>query len=135
MRDAQTFTIRYQDEILKPIVRPYAGAVGPGFLLVHDNARPYVAKVCRQFLEDEGIARHTSNRTPLGHYVSVQPTPTGCTSDCPGAQCCPGPDLGGNIPPSVVSLGACPDVVRHAYKPMGAIQTTEYHFELFSKMD
>ncbi len=26
--------------ILRTAVRPYAGAVGPGFLLVHDNARP-----------------------------------------------------------------------------------------------
>ncbi len=31
-------TIRYWDEILGPIVRPYAGAVGPGFLLVHDKS-------------------------------------------------------------------------------------------------
>ncbi|TWW65000.1 DnaJ -like protein subfamily C member 2 [Takifugu flavidus] len=30
-------------------------AVGPGFLLVHDNARPHVGRVCRQFLEDEGF--------------------------------------------------------------------------------
>ncbi len=30
--------IRYWDEILGPIVRPYAGAVGPGFLLVHDKS-------------------------------------------------------------------------------------------------
>jgi len=29
--------IRYQDEILRPIMRPYAGAVGPG---------PHVAEVC-----------------------------------------------------------------------------------------
>uniref|UniRef100_A0A674MKA9 Transposase Tc1-like domain-containing protein n=1 Tax=Takifugu rubripes TaxID=31033 RepID=A0A674MKA9_TAKRU len=47
--------IRYRDEILEPIVRPHAGAVGPGFLLMHDNARPHVARVCRQYLEDEGI--------------------------------------------------------------------------------
>ncbi|KAI4898716.1 hypothetical protein NFI96_008935 [Prochilodus magdalenae] len=46
---------RYQDEILGPAVRPYTGAVGPGFLLVHNNARPHVARVCRQFLENEGI--------------------------------------------------------------------------------
>ncbi len=53
--DSGTLTaIRYRDEILGPIVRPYAGAVGPGFLLVHDNARPHVARVCRQFLEDLG---------------------------------------------------------------------------------
>ncbi len=47
--------IRYRHEILGPIVRTYAGAVGPGFLLVHDNARPHVVRACRQFLEDEGI--------------------------------------------------------------------------------
>ncbi|KAI4880840.1 hypothetical protein NFI96_010999, partial [Prochilodus magdalenae] len=47
--------IRYQDEILGPSIRPYAGAVGPGFLLVNNNAPPHVARVCRQFLENEGI--------------------------------------------------------------------------------
>lgn len=35
----------YQDEILAPIVRPYIGAVGPEFLLVHDNARPHVMRL------------------------------------------------------------------------------------------
>ncbi|KAK3521550.1 hypothetical protein QTP70_013078 [Hemibagrus guttatus] len=55
-RDNGTLTaIRHRDEILGPIIRPYTGAVGPGFLLVHDNAQPHVARVCRQFLEDEGI--------------------------------------------------------------------------------
>ncbi|KAL0158892.1 hypothetical protein M9458_046968, partial [Cirrhinus mrigala] len=38
-----------------PLVRPYAGAVGPGFLLMQDNARPHVTGVCQQFLQDEGI--------------------------------------------------------------------------------
>uniref|UniRef100_A0AAY5L5E7 Tc1-like transposase DDE domain-containing protein n=1 Tax=Esox lucius TaxID=8010 RepID=A0AAY5L5E7_ESOLU len=47
--------VRYRDEILRPIIRPYAGAVGPGFLLVQDNAQPRVARVCRQFLDDTGI--------------------------------------------------------------------------------
>ncbi|KAL0202719.1 hypothetical protein M9458_000737, partial [Cirrhinus mrigala] len=28
---------------IRPLVRPYAGAVGPGFLLMQDNARPHVA--------------------------------------------------------------------------------------------
>ena len=46
--------IRYQDEILRPTVRPYAGAVDPGFLLMHDNARSRVAEVCQQFLHDVG---------------------------------------------------------------------------------
>ena len=43
--------IRYRDEILRPLVRPYAGAVGPGFLLMQDNA----LGVCQQFLQEEGI--------------------------------------------------------------------------------
>ncbi|KAL0173189.1 hypothetical protein M9458_033500 [Cirrhinus mrigala] len=41
--------------MLRPLVRPYAGAVGPGFLLMQDNARPHVAGVCQQFLQDGGI--------------------------------------------------------------------------------
>ncbi|KAL0148990.1 hypothetical protein M9458_055794, partial [Cirrhinus mrigala] len=40
---------------VRPLVRPYAGAVGPGFLLMQDNARPHEAGVCQQFLQDEGI--------------------------------------------------------------------------------
>ena len=47
--------IRYRDEILRPLVRPYAGAVGPGFLLMQDHARPHVAGVFQQFLQEEGI--------------------------------------------------------------------------------
>ena len=47
--------IRYQDEILRAIIRPYAGAVDPGLLLVQLNARPNVARVCRRFLDEEGI--------------------------------------------------------------------------------
>ena len=38
-----------------PLSEPYAAAGGPGFLLVQDNARPLVARVCRQFLDDKGI--------------------------------------------------------------------------------
>ncbi|KAI4885260.1 hypothetical protein NFI96_005103 [Prochilodus magdalenae] len=42
--------IRYQDEILGPVVRPYAGAVGSGFLLVHNNAPPHVAHFTNAYL-------------------------------------------------------------------------------------
>lgn len=41
-----------EDEIL---VRPYAGSVGPGFLLMQNNARSQVAGVCQRFLQGEGI--------------------------------------------------------------------------------
>ena len=47
--------VRYRDEVFRPTVRAYAGVVVPGFLLVQDNARPHVARVCRQFLDDQGI--------------------------------------------------------------------------------
>ena len=51
--------IRYQEEIHGPTVRLYAG---PVFLLVH-NGQPQVVRVCRQFLEDEGI--YTTDRPPV----------------------------------------------------------------------
>ena len=47
--------VRYRDEILGPIVRPYAGAIGPQFLLMQDNARLHTARASMQFLNDEGI--------------------------------------------------------------------------------
>lgn len=40
---------------LRAIVRPFAGAVGSVFLLVQHNARPHVASVCREFLDDDAI--------------------------------------------------------------------------------
>lgn len=47
--------IRYQDESVGPSIRPYAGAVDPGFFVVNDNPQPYVAGGCRQFLDNEGM--------------------------------------------------------------------------------
>ena len=47
--------VRYIYVILGPFVRPNAGAVGPGFALVQDNARPHVARMCLQFLDEEDI--------------------------------------------------------------------------------
>lgn len=40
-------TIRYLEEILEPIFRPFADAGGLGFLLVHDISRHHVARECR----------------------------------------------------------------------------------------
>ena len=49
--------VRYCDEILTMIVRTYTAAVGPGFLLVKDNAWLHVVRGGRhrQFLDDLGI--------------------------------------------------------------------------------
>ncbi|GFU80443.1 transposable element Tcb1 transposase [Trichonephila clavipes] len=48
---------RYQDEVLEPIVRLYAAAVDPTFVLMDDNARPHRADIVDDYLENKGIAR------------------------------------------------------------------------------
>ncbi|KFM57939.1 Transposable element Tcb2 transposase, partial [Stegodyphus mimosarum] len=49
--------VRYRDEVLEPIVRLYAAAVGPTFVLMDDNARPHRGDIVDDYLESEGIAR------------------------------------------------------------------------------
>ncbi len=44
---------RYLDEILRPIVVPFIH--DHHLMLLHDNARPHVARICTQFLEAENI--------------------------------------------------------------------------------
>lgn len=46
---------RYRDEVLAPVVVPYAGAVGESFMFMHDNARPHTARLTTAYLEQEGI--------------------------------------------------------------------------------
>ena len=63
---------RYLHEILTPLVIPYAGAVGEGFILMDDNARPHRARVVDQFLEDQGVERmdwpaNTPDLNPIEH--------------------------------------------------------------------
>lgn len=57
IRNGSLTGMRYRDEILDPIVRPYAGAVGPDFTLMDDNARPHRARVVTQYLQGETIQR------------------------------------------------------------------------------
>ncbi|GFU83876.1 transposable element Tcb1 transposase [Trichonephila clavipes] len=49
--------VRYRDEVLEPIVRLYAAAVDPTFVLMDDNARPHRADIVDDYLESEGIVR------------------------------------------------------------------------------
>ena len=44
-----------RDEVLEPVVRPFLGALGQDFVLIHDNARPLTARVVQAYLEQEGI--------------------------------------------------------------------------------
>ena len=47
--------IRYRNEILDPIVRPFLGAMVDNALLVQYNARPQTAYVVQDYLEQESI--------------------------------------------------------------------------------
>ncbi|GFX04756.1 transposable element Tcb1 transposase [Trichonephila clavipes] len=48
---------RYRDEILRPIVVPYAAAIGDDFILMDDNCRPHRANLVEDFLFEEGIVQ------------------------------------------------------------------------------
>ena len=47
--------LKYRDEILDPIVRPFLGAVGDNARLVQDNARSHTAYVIQDYLEQKSI--------------------------------------------------------------------------------
>ena len=49
--------VRYCNEIFYQFVRPYAGAIGPDFILMEDNARPQRAHITHTYLERETIVR------------------------------------------------------------------------------
>ncbi|GFT31714.1 transposable element Tcb1 transposase [Trichonephila clavipes] len=55
-KPSSVMAVRYRDEVLEPIVRLYAAAVGPTFVLMDDNARPHRADIVDDYLESEGIA-------------------------------------------------------------------------------
>jgi len=65
MMRGMTTGVRYRDEILDIYVRPYAGAIGPQFILMDDNARSHRAMVVEDYLQQETIVRmHWPARSP-----------------------------------------------------------------------
>ncbi|GFU87882.1 transposable element Tcb2 transposase [Trichonephila clavipes] len=48
IRDGPLTARRYRDEILRPIVVPYAAAIGDDFVLMDDNSRPHRANLVEQ---------------------------------------------------------------------------------------
>ncbi|GFT39591.1 transposable element Tcb2 transposase [Trichonephila clavipes] len=57
IRDGPLTARRYRDEILRPIVVPYAAAIGDDFILMEDNSRPHRANLVEDSLFEEGIVR------------------------------------------------------------------------------
>ncbi|GFT17206.1 transposable element Tcb1 transposase [Trichonephila clavipes] len=57
IRDGPLTARRYREEILRPIVVPYAAALGDDFILMDDNCRPPRANLVEDFLFEEGIVR------------------------------------------------------------------------------
>ncbi|GFX75337.1 transposable element Tcb2 transposase [Trichonephila clavipes] len=57
IRDGPLTARRYRDEILRPIVVPYAAAIGDDFILMDDNCRPHRANLVEDFLFEEAIVR------------------------------------------------------------------------------
>ncbi|GFX05486.1 transposable element Tcb2 transposase [Trichonephila clavipes] len=57
IRDGLLTARRYRDEIFRPIVVPYAAAIGDDFILMDDNCRPHRANLTEDFLFEEGIVR------------------------------------------------------------------------------
>ncbi|GFV57862.1 transposable element Tcb2 transposase [Trichonephila clavipes] len=57
IRDGPLTARRYRDEILRPLVVPYAAAIGDDFILMDDNSRPHRANLVEDSLFEEGIVR------------------------------------------------------------------------------
>ncbi|GFX45077.1 transposable element Tcb2 transposase [Trichonephila clavipes] len=57
IRDGSLTARRYTDEILRPIVVPYAATIGDDFILMDDNCRPHRANLVEDFIFEEGIVR------------------------------------------------------------------------------
>ncbi|GFW91825.1 transposable element Tcb2 transposase [Trichonephila clavipes] len=55
IRDGPLTAHRYRDEILRPIVVPYAAAIGDDFILMDNNCMPHRANLVEDFLFKEGI--------------------------------------------------------------------------------
>ncbi|GFV53086.1 transposable element Tcb2 transposase [Trichonephila clavipes] len=62
IRDGPLIARRYRDDILRPIVVPYAAAIGDDFILMDDNCRPYRDNLVEDFLFEEGIVRMDDQR-------------------------------------------------------------------------
>ena len=125
-------------EILRHIVRLYAGAVSPGFFLVHGNTWPHVARVCQRFSEDEGIDTNdwpsrSLDMNPVEHLWDIW------INALSGSQTHPGQSRSSPIPMrsggiwilgNAIDLSeACLSIVERAFKHLGVIPAINVSFQ------
>ncbi|GFW10566.1 transposable element Tcb2 transposase [Trichonephila clavipes] len=84
---------RYADEMLRPHVIPYAGAIGDSFVFQDDNARPHRARLVENILETETIQRmewpvYSPDLNPIEHVwdmlglrIAARPRPPATVRD------------------------------------------------------
>jgi hypothetical protein len=63
--------LRYRDEILAPIVRPFAGAIGENFLLMDDSAREVNECLQQETIECMEWQVNSPNLNPIEHAWGI----------------------------------------------------------------
>ncbi|GBO12936.1 hypothetical protein AVEN_21537-1 [Araneus ventricosus] len=81
--------VRYRDEILHPLVRPFIAAMDTDVIFMDDNDRPHRARLARSYLESEAIPQmawpvRSPDLNPIEHVWDMLGRPTAGRSVPPG---------------------------------------------------